>query len=118
MVADLRQTQKSDEYRAWEGLIRAACASAAAQSPEVIRAVTVSHRIDQLDTGERDALLAFAQALAGEMILELETEESRERLVLRFSRKPSREPQHVRSEGPSGADLRAIWRRIVWQRNE
>jgi hypothetical protein len=117
MVVHSRQTQTTQEYMAWEGLIRAACASAASQQPGAIRAVTVSHRADQLSSSELEAVLGFARGLAHDKGLYVETEESTRRLLLRFSRQPAADEASVEAE-PFGPGIKALWRRLVWQRRE
>ena len=118
MVVYSRQTQTTQEYMAWEGLIRAACASAAVQSPGAIRAVTVSHGTDQLNAAEIEAVLGFARGLAHDLSLDLETEETPGRLVLRFSRQSPAKPETALESEPFSADFKALWRRLVWQRRE
>ena len=117
MVAYKGQTQTSQQYTAWEGLIRAACASAAAQPAVVIQAVTVSHRTDQLSTEALEAIIGFARGLAHDLSLDLETEESTGRLVLRFSRRSAAEPDAPEAV-PFAPDIKALWHRLVWQRRE
>jgi hypothetical protein len=115
MVSTLRQSQKTEACLAWEGLIRAACASAAAQPQDSIRAVTISHRTDQLTAQERAWLLPFAQSLARELGLELETEQQLQRLVLRFSRATAGLSKETASES-CGLNIRALWHLLVWRR--
>jgi hypothetical protein len=105
MVTYKTQTQASQQYKAWEGLVRAASASAAGQSRDVIRAVTVSHRTDGLCDQEVDAILGLARGLADDRRLSVETEISLDRLVLRFSRGAVAE-----SDTPTGRTRRhGIW---------
>ena len=119
MVASSRQVQTTQAYMAWEGLIRAACASAAAQSSQAISAVTISHRTDQLSSEELEAVLGFARGLAHDLELDLENEESPGRLLLRVSRRAAVEPEApTEKEEPYGPDLKALWHRLVWQRRE
>jgi hypothetical protein len=117
MATSLRQTPTTQQYRAWEGLIRAACASAAAQSSDAIRSVTVSHRTDQLAIAELGLLLDEAAGMAGAQGLVLQAKESPGRLVLSFTR-AAPTPATPGTGEQVGLNLKTLWRQLVCQRRE
>jgi hypothetical protein len=117
MVSTIRQIHTTQQYRAWEGLIRAACASAAAQSSDAIRSVTVSHRTDELTDAELGRVLNEASTLADDLGLDFETKESPGRLVLSFTR-AAPTPAMPGTAEPPGLHLKTLWRQLVCQRRE
>jgi hypothetical protein len=117
MVSTMRQTATTQQYRAWEGLIRAACASAAAQSSDAIRSVTVSHRADELTDAELGRVLSEASTLAEDLGLDFETKESPGRLVLSFTR-AALTPAMLGTAEPPRLHLKTLWRQLVCQRRE
>ena len=110
MVTFTRTAIVNEGYRAMEELVRAGCTSASEDQGNPIRAVTISHRTDQMSSGEVSSIIDLARGLANDVGLEVEVNSSSHHLALRVS-KPA--PEHAGNSDQSATETGALWRWLI-----